>query len=139
MTFDITNPVFHDADKAREYLESLHWPDGAKCPHCESMNVTKVGGKTARPGLYMCNSCRKQFTVTVGTIFEDSKIPLNKWLLAFRLLSGGKKGHSTNELSRMLGITYKSAWFMTHRIREAMKDDGARLAVPARLSSPTKR
>jgi transposase-like protein len=123
MAFDLTNPVFHDADKAREYLESLHWPQGAECPHCNLINATKVAGKTARPGLYMCNSCRKQFTVTVGTIFEDSKIPLNKWLLAFRLLNGGKKGISANELGRHLGITYKSAWFMAHRIREAMNDE----------------
>jgi transposase-like protein len=122
MKFDLTNPVFSDAEKAREYLESLHWPDGPVCPHCGLMNATKVGGSTARPGLHMCNACRKQFTVTVGTIFEDSKIPLNKWLLAFRLLNGGKKGISANELSRHLGITYKSAWFMAHRIREAMKD-----------------
>jgi transposase-like protein len=133
MTFDLTNPVFHDAEKAREYLESLHWPDGAECPHCEAINATKVGGKTARPGLYMCNSCRSQFTVTVGTIFEDSKIPLNKWLLAFRLLNGGKKGHSANELSRMLGITYKSAWFMAHRIRESMRDDGSPLGGPGKV------
>lgn len=133
MKFDLTNPVFHDADKAREYLESLHWPDGAECPHCESMNATKVGGTTARPGLYMCNACRKQFTVTVGTIFEDSKIPLNKWLLAFRLLNGGKKGISSNELSRHLGITYKTAWFLAHRIREAMKDDGTPLGGPGKV------
>lgn len=133
MKFDLTNPVFHDAEKAREYLESLHWPDGAECPRCESMRVTKVGGTTARPGLYMCNDCRRQFTVTVGTIFEDSKIPLNKWLLAYRLLNGGKKGHSANELSRMLGITYKSAWFMAHRIRESMKDDGSPLGGPGKV------
>lgn len=120
MAFDLTNPVFSDADKAREYLESLHWPDGAECPHCNLINATKVSGPSARPGLYMCNSCRRQFTVTVGTIFEDSKIGLHKWLLAFRLLNGGKKGISANELSRHLGITYKSAWFMAHRIREAM-------------------
>jgi transposase-like protein len=131
--FDITNPVFHDADKAREYLESLHWPDGAECPHCESMRVTKLGGKTARPGLYMCNDCRKQFTVTVGTIFEDSKIPLNKWLLAFRLLNGGKKGISANELKRHLGLTYKTAWFMAHRVREAMKDNGEPLGGPGKV------
>lgn len=133
MKFDLTNPVFSDADKAREYLESLHWPEGAECPHCESMNVTKVGGSTARPGLYMCNACRKQFTVTVGTIFEDSKIPLNKWLMAFALLSGSKKGLSTHQLHRQLGITYKSAWFMTHRIREAMKDDGSPLGGPGKV------
>jgi transposase-like protein len=131
--FDLTNPVFFDADKAREYLEELHWPDGAECPHCESMNVTKVGGKTARPGLYMCNACRKQFTVTVGTIFEDSKIPLNKWLWAFAMLSSGKKGLSASQLSRNLGITYKTAWFMAHRIREAMKDDGSPLGGPGKV------
>lgn len=131
--FDLTNPVFHDEAKAREYLESLHWPDGPVCPHCESMRATKVGGTTARPGLYMCNDCRKQFTVTVGTIFEDSKVPLTKWLLAFRLLNGGKKGHSANELNRMLGITYKSAWFMAHRIRESMRDDGSPLGGPGKV------
>jgi hypothetical protein len=97
------------------------------------MRATKVGGATARPGLYMCNDCRKQFTVTVGTIFEDSKVPLTKWLLAFRLLNGGKKGHSANELSRMLGITYKSAWFMAHRIRESMRDDGSPLGGPGKV------
>src|SRR5947208_8196972 len=133
MKFDLTNPVFFDADKAREYLESLHWPEGAECPHCESMNVTKVGGTTARSGLHMCNACRKQFTVTVGTIFEDSKIPLNKWLLAFAMLSAGKKGVSTHQLSRQLGMTYKSAWFMTHRIREAMTP-----ANPEPLGGPGK-
>lgn len=133
MKLDLTNPVFHDEAKAREYLESLHWPEGPECPHCDSMRVTKVGGTTARPGLYMCNDCRRQFTVTVGTIFEDSKIPLCKWLLAFRLLNGGKKGHSANQLSRELGITYKSAWFMAHRIREAMKDDGSPLGGPGKI------
>jgi transposase-like protein len=133
MKFDLTNPVFFDADKAREYLESIHWPNGAECRHCESSNVTKVGGKTARPGLYMCNACRKQFTVTVGTIFEDSKIPLNKWLWAFAMINSGKKGLSANQLSRNLGITYKSAWFMAHRIREAMKDDGSPLGGPGKV------
>ena len=125
--FDLTNPVYSNEDLARAHLESLHWPNGPVCPRCESKRATKVGGTTARPGLYMCNDCRRQFTVTVGTIFEDSKIPLSKWLLAYRLLNGGKKGHSANELSRMLGITYKSAWFMAHRIRESMRDDGSPL------------
>lgn len=133
MNFDLTNPVFSSPEKAREYLEKLHWPHGAECPHCESMRVTKVGGKTARPGLYMCNDCRKQFTVTVGTIFEDSKIPLNKWLMAFALLSGSKKGFSAHQLHRSLGITYKSAWFLMHRIREAMKDDGSPLGGPDKV------
>ena len=122
--FDLTNPIYSDANKAREHLEALHWPNGAVCPHCdEAERVTRLTAATARAGLHKCNACRKQFTVTVGTIFEDSKIPLNKWLLGFRLMAGGKKGISAHQLHRSLGITYKSAWFMAHRIREAM--DGA--------------
>ena len=122
--FDLTNPIYSDANKAREHLEALHWPNGAICPHCnEAERVTRLTSATARPGLHKCNACRKQFTVTVGTIFEDSKIALNKWLLAFRLMAGSKKGISAHQLHRSLGITYKSAWFLAHRIREAM--DGA--------------
>ena len=122
---NLTDPVYQNADKAREHLEALHWPNGPVCPHCnERERITRLTSKSARPGLHKCNECRKQFTVTVGTIFEDSKIPLNKWLMAFRLLNGGKKGFSAHELHRSLGITYKSAWFMAHRIREAMKADG---------------
>lgn len=124
---DLTNPIYFDADKAREHLEALHWPHGPVCPRCGSLDrITKLAGKSTRPGVYKCNECAKPFTVTVGTIFEDSKIPLNKWLMAFRLLNGGKKGFSAHELHRSLGITYKSAWFMAHRIRETMKaeDDG---------------
>jgi transposase-like protein len=122
--FDLTNPIYSDANKAREHLEALHWPNGAVCPHCdENERVTRLTAATARAGLHKCNACRKQFTVTVGTIFEDSKIALNKWLLAFRLMAGSKKGISAHQLHRSLGITYKSAWFMAHRIREAM--DGA--------------
>lgn len=120
---DINNPIFQDADKAREYLESVRWPNGPFCPHCgEAENVRKLEGKSHRAGLYQCRSCRKQFTVTVNTLFERSKIPLNKWLMATYLLSSSKKGISTHQLHRMLGITYKSAWFMTHRIREAMRE-----------------
>lgn len=120
---DINNPIFQNDDHAREYLESVRWPNGAFCPHCgEAENVIKLEGKSHRPGLYQCRSCRKQFTVTVGTLFERSKIPLHKWLLATYLLTSSKKGMSTHQLHRMLGITYKSAWFMTHRIREAMRD-----------------
>ena len=122
----ITDAIYHDANKAREHLEALHWPNGPVCPHCGNCNaarITKLAGKSTRPGVHKCKECAKPFTVTVGTIFEDSKIPLNKWLLAFRLLSGGKKGMSAHELHRALGITYKSAWFLCHRIREAM--DGA--------------
>lgn len=122
--FDITNPIYSDVNKAREHLEALHWPNGAICPHCsETERVTRLTAATARAGLHKCNACRKQFTVTVGTIFEDSKIPLNKWLMAFRLMAGSKKGMSAHQLHRSLGITYKSAWFLAHRIREAM--DGA--------------
>lgn len=124
MIMDITNPIYSDAAKAREHLEALHWPNGPVCAHCgRSDCITKLEGKSTRPGVYKCNACRKPFTVTVGTIFEDSKIPLNKWLLAFRLMAGSKKGMSAHQLHRSLGITYKSAWFMAHRIREAM--DGA--------------
>ena len=120
-TADLTNPIFTDADKAREYLEAQRWPDAVSCPHCGSLDkITKMAGKSHRPGLYLCGDCRGNFTVTVGTVYERSKIPLNKWLLATHLLCAGKKGTSAHQLHRMLGITYKSAWFMAHRIREAM-------------------
>jgi transposase-like protein len=134
--FDLTNPIFHDANAAREALEALHWPNGPVCPHCgEDERITRLTSATARAGLHKCNACRKQFTVTVGTIFEDSKIPLNKWLLGFRLMSGSKKGISSHQLHRSLGITYKSAWFMAHRIREAMDgaDDGGPLGGPGSI------
>lgn len=128
---DITNPIYSNADTAREHLEALHWPHGPVCPRCGTLDrITKLAGKSTRAGVYKCNECAKPFTVTVGTIFEDSKIPLNKWLLAFRLLNGAKKGFSAHELHRAIGITYKSAWFMMHRIREAMKDDGSPLGGP---------
>ena len=121
---DITNPIFTDVDKARKHLEAINWPDGPFCPHCgEVENVTRMQGKSHRPGLIQCNSCLKNFTVTVGTVFERSKVPLNKWLLATFLLSSSKKGMSAHQIHRMLGVTYKTAWFMCHRIREAM--DGA--------------
>lgn len=128
---NLTDAIYYDADKAREHLEMLHWPHGPVCPRCGTLDrITKLAGKSTRPGVYKCNECAKPFTVTVGTIFEDSKIPLNKWLLAFRLLNGGKKGVSANELSRHLGITYKSAWFMAHRIREAMGQDNDPMGGP---------
>lgn len=121
---EITNPIFTDAEKAREHLESLTWPNGPVCPHCgEAENVTRLKGKSHRPGLVQCNACSKNFTVTVGTVFERSKVPLNKWLLATYLLSSSKKGMSAKQIERMLGVTYKTAWFMCHRIREAMKSD----------------
>jgi transposase-like protein len=120
---DLTNPIFTDADKAREHLENLYWPDGPACRHCGNADperISKLAGKSTRPGVYWCNECNKPFTVTVGTVMEDSKIPLNKWVLAFHLMVASKKGMSALQLSRMLGVTYKSAWFLCHRIREAM-------------------
>lgn len=121
---NLTALIYRDANKARRHLEKLHWPEGPVCPHCGCVEkITKLKGKSTRPGVYKCNNCEKPFTVTVGTIFEDSKIPLNKWLLAFALVNGSKKGISAHQLHRQLGITYKSAWFMEHRIREAMKQD----------------
>jgi len=120
---NLSAPHFHDKDLAREYLENLRWPDGAICPHCGGTEkIYAITGKSARPGLYKCGDCKSQFTVTVVTLFEGSKIPLNKWLMAVYLMCSSKKGISSHQLHRMLGITYKSAWFMTHRIREAMKD-----------------
>ncbi|WP_321394995.1 IS1595 family transposase [Emcibacter sp.] len=119
---DITDPIFTNADKAREHLESIRWPDGAVCPHCKAADNRKLVGKSHRPGLYQCNHCRQQFSVTVGTVFERSKVPLNKWLLAVHLMAASKKGMSAHQLHRMLGVTYKTAWFMAHRIREAMTE-----------------
>ncbi len=122
---DLQNPVFHDETKAREWLEAQIWPDGPVCPHCGSWEPTALKGKSHRPGLYQCNDCRQQFTVTVGTLFERSKLPLGKWLMATYLLSASKKGMSTRQLSRMLDISVKSTWFMMHRIREAMREEKA--------------
>jgi transposase-like protein len=120
----LTNPIFSDEFKARAWLESQIWPDGPTCPHCGSDSITILKGKVHRAGLHQCNEteCRQQFTVTVGTVFERSKIPLTKWLMAVYLLSSSKKGISTKQLSRMLALPYKTAWFMTHRVREAMRE-----------------
>lgn len=123
---NLTDPIYTDAEKAREHLEAIHWPHGPFCPHCGNANpdrIVKLKGKSTRPGVYNCNECRKPFSVTVGTVFERSHIPLNKWVLASHLMAASKKGMSAHQLHRMLGITYKSAWFMAHRIREAMKED----------------
>jgi len=117
----LNQPHFQDVDKAREYLEAIRWPNGPICPHCGVVGGHySITGKSARPGLYKCKDCREQFTVTVGTVFERSKIKLNVWLQAVFLLCSSKKGMSSHQLHRILGITYKTAWFMTHRIREAM-------------------
>jgi transposase-like protein len=123
---NLTNSIFQDAEKAREFLEAQRWPDGPICPHCGVIaDATKLAGKSTRAGVYKCKSCEKPFTVTVGTVFERSKIPLNKWLLATFLLTASKKGMSSHQIHRSLEVTYKTAWFMTHRIREAMRDINA--------------
>lgn len=125
---DLTNPIFTDDDKAREHLEAIRWPNGAVCPHCGGVEQIKpLTGKGVRAGLYYCNDCEGQFTATVGTVFERSKVPLSKWVLAFHLVCASKKGMSSHQLHRMLGVTYKTAWFMTHRIREAMTSEGGML------------
>jgi transposase-like protein len=123
---DLQNPAFHNNDLAREAFELVRWPNGPWCPICGNADPDKIAkgqGKAHRPGLYYCSACNGQFTVTVGTVMERSKIPLSKWLLAMHLLGSSKKGMSAHQLHRMLGVTYKTAWFMAHRIREAMKDD----------------
>ncbi len=122
-TFREITKQYADEDKTRETLERLRWPNGAVCPKCggvEPYKLTPKPGSKTRKGLYKCKACREQFTVTVGTIFEDSHIPLSKWLMAIHLLCASKKGMSAHQLHRMLGVTYKSAWFMAHRIRYAM-------------------
>jgi transposase-like protein len=114
-----------DETAAREAMEALMWPHGPNCPHCGSVEkLGKVEGKSARPGLYYCGNCKKQFTVTVGTIFERSKVPLSKWWAAVHLMASSKKGVSAHQLHRMLGVSYQTAWFMEHRIREAMREGG---------------
>jgi len=132
---DIFAPRFTDKNAAREHLEALHWPEGPNCPHCGSLNAKRLPpqkrkatkahpGGSVRKGVVQCNDCRKQYTVTVGSVFERSKVPLNKWLLVNHLLCSSKKGMSAHQIARMIGVSYKTAWFMMHRIREAMKDDG---------------
>jgi transposase-like protein len=129
---NLTDPIFTDETKAREHFEAIRWPNGPYCPHCgETEKVYRLNGKSHREGLLHCNGCDEAFTVTVGTVMERSHVPLHKWALAFRLLCSGKKGFSSHQLSRTIGVTYKTAWFMAHRIREAMRplatDDNGQL------------
>jgi transposase-like protein len=120
---DISNPIFHDETKAREWLEARLWPNGPVCPHCGVVDsATLMKGKTTRPGLYQCNACREPFTVTVGTLYERSKVPLNKWLAATHLMMASKKGMSALQVGRMLGLSKKTAWFVCHRIRESLRE-----------------
>lgn len=119
----LDHPIFNDEDAARVFLERQRWPHGPECPHCGVIDeATLLQGKRHRKGLYQCNACRSQFSVTVGTVFERSKIPLHKWMLATHLMSASKKGISAHQIHRTIGVTYKSAWFMCHRIREAMRE-----------------
>lgn len=122
MANDLTNPIFHDEEAARAHLEGLRWPNGAFCPHCGAFEVTRLQGSKHRAGLHQCNQCRLNFTVTVSSVMESSHIRLAKWVLGFHLMAASKKGMSAAQLGRMLNITYKAAWFMAHRIREAMTD-----------------
>jgi len=117
---DLTNSIYHDNDAARAHLESLLWPDGPVCPRCGVTDdrITKLKGKSTRPGVYKCKDCRKPFTVTIGTVMERSKIPLCKWVMAAQLMASSKKGMSAKQLERMLGTNYESAWFLFHRLRE---------------------
>lgn len=121
MSADLDNPIFTDEDAAREHLERVRWPNGPICPRCGGKDrVAKMEGEAYRSGVYHCGKCRRQFTATIGTIYERSHIPLHKWFLAAHLMASSKKGISAHQLHRMLGLSYKSAWFMAHRLREAM-------------------
>jgi transposase-like protein len=125
---DLRNPIFHDDNAAREHLEVILWPQVPVCPRCGVMGsrITKLQGKSTRPGVYKCKDCRKPFSVTVGTVMERSHIPLSKWLLAAQLMASSKKSMSAHQLHRMLDTSYEAAWFLFHRLREAANDiDGS--------------
>jgi transposase-like protein len=126
MSIDLTDPIFNDEAAAWTHFEAIRWPHGPVCPHCGLVNeADPIIGKTARPGLYRCRAkeCRKQFTATVNTVFESSHIPMHKWVLATHLLCSSKKGFSALQLHRNLGFgSYRTAWFMAHRIREALAE-----------------
>lgn len=120
----INDPMFHDDDAARAHFESVLWPNGPVCPHCKAAEgLTRLQGKSHRPGLFQCNSCRGHFTVMNGSIMERSHVPLHKWALAFHLMASSKKGMSAHQLHRMLEVNYRTAWFMEHRIRECMNNE----------------
>lgn len=122
MTSALSAPHFHNEEAAYAYVEARIWPQGPVCPHCGGVErISKMQGKSTRIGAYKCYQCRKPFTVKIGTIFEASHVPMNVWLQAMYLIAGSKKGISSNQLHRILGVTLKTAWFMSHRIREAMR------------------
>jgi len=120
---NLTDPIYHDEEAARAHFEKLRWPNGRVCPHCgEVENSTLLKGKSHRPGLYKCKGCGKPFTAIMGTVFEGSKVPMHKWLMAVQLMVSSKKGISAAQLQRNLGLgSYRTAWFVAHRIREAMR------------------
>ena len=125
MSSILSDKHFHDETAAYAWVEARVWPDGPVCPHCGGYErISKMKGSSTRIGAYKCYQCRKPFTVKVGTVFESSHVKLHLWLQAMFLLSSGKKGVSSNQLHRVLGVTLKTAWFMSHRIREAMRDVG---------------
>jgi transposase-like protein len=133
---DLANPMFTDEAKAREWLEARIWPNGPICPHCGVVNcATLMRGKSHRPGLYQCNACREPFSVTVGTLYERSKIPLHKWLAATHLMMASKKGMSALQIGRMLGLSKKTAWFLNHRIRESLRETNPDLLAAKAKSS----
>jgi transposase-like protein len=119
----MSDPVYNDEDAARRHLEALRWPNGVICPLCGATDQARaLQGDSMGPGWFYCAACRDKFTVRTGTVWERSHIPLHKWLLASRMLASSKKGCSAHQIHRTLDITYKSAWFLCHRIREAMRD-----------------
>ena len=120
---NLKDPIYHDEDAARAHLEALLWPQGPACPRCGVMEdrITKLQGKSTRPGVYKCKDCRKPFSVTVGTVMERSHVPLSKWVLAAHFMASSKKGMSAKQLERMMGTNYETAWFLFHRLREAAK------------------
>ena len=128
MSVDLTNPVYNDEDKARAYFEAARWPNGVTCPHCGNADSSRIYGIKAnegakiRAGLYECQDCHQQFTVRTGGVMESSHIPLTKWALAYRLMASAKKGISAHQMHRTIGVSYKTAWFLCHRIRESMRD-----------------
>src|SRR4051794_22639083 len=147
MTVNLTDPIFTDEDKARAYFEEICWPNGVTCPHCGNVNSARIysiaanAAKKIRSGLRECQDCHGQFTVRTGGVMESSHVPLTKWALAYRLLASSKKGMSAHQLHRMLGVTYKTAWFMAHRIRGRRRGNTAPAAVrpavrPARRRAP---
>jgi transposase-like protein len=120
---DLSKPIFHDETKAREWLEKRLWANGPICPKCGVIDqATLMQGESHRPGLYQCNACREPFTVTVGTLYERSKVPLHKWLAATHLMMASKKGMSALQIGRLLGLSKKTAWFLCHRIRESLRE-----------------